>query len=61
MSTDESGSALEDVARIHPLVDQLRRLLASATLLDIKSSAGTYWSGREGGLDGDGPRPAHTA
>ena len=62
MSTDESGSALEDVARIHPVVDRLRRLLASATLLDLKTSAGTYWSGREGGCDADLSRPtAETA
>ena len=43
---DESGAVLEDVARIHPVVDRLRQLLASATLLDMKASAATYWADR---------------
>jgi len=41
---DETGEALADVARIHPLVDRLRRLVASATLLDLKASADGYWT-----------------
>ena len=43
---DESGEVLEDVARIHPVVDRLRQLLASAALLDMKASAATYWADR---------------
>ena len=43
-SEDESGDVLEGVEEIHPVVDRLRRLLASATLLDLKASTSTYWT-----------------
>jgi hypothetical protein len=43
---DEAGEVLDDVARIRPAVDRLRRLLASATILDLKASAGGYWADR---------------
>ena len=43
---DETVEALADVAQIHPVVDRLRRLLASATLLDLKASADGYWEHR---------------
>ena len=43
-SEEESGEVLEQVARIHPAVDRLRRLLESATVADLKASAGTYWA-----------------
>jgi len=59
--TDESGDALDDVARIHPAVDRLRRLVASATLLDMKATTAPYWSRRlpPARRDGEGgvPRP----
>ena len=48
---DQAGEALEDVARIHPLVDRLRDLLTSATALDLKANARRYWAG-----GGDGER-----
>jgi hypothetical protein len=41
---DQTGEALEDVARIHPLVDRLRDLLSSATFLDMKASSKRYWA-----------------
>jgi hypothetical protein len=41
---DQTGEALEDVARIHPLVDRLRDLLSSATFLDMKASSKAYWA-----------------
>ena len=47
---DEAGEALEDVARIHPLVDRLRDLLTSATALELKANANRYWAG---GPEGD--------
>ena len=43
---DEAGDALEGVHRIHPVLDRLRDLLASATALDMKASAKGYWSDR---------------
>jgi len=43
---DESGDVLEGVEGIHPAVDRLRRLLASATILDLKASTVTYWTDR---------------
>jgi hypothetical protein len=46
---DNAGEALEDVARIHGVLDRLRDLITSATALDLKASAEGYWaSGREG-------------
>jgi len=44
---DDAGDALEDVARIHPAVDRLRKLLTSATLLDLKATTASYWSDGE--------------
>jgi hypothetical protein len=41
---DDSVDVLEDVERIHPVVDRLRQLLASATLLDLKASGQSYWA-----------------
>ncbi|HEV7863049.1 MAG TPA: hypothetical protein VGR20_10130 [Acidimicrobiia bacterium] len=41
---DDAGEALDDVAQIHPAVDRLRQLLASATILDMKASAEGYWA-----------------
>ena len=41
---DLTGEALENVARIHPVVDRLRDLLTSATLLDLKASSRGYWA-----------------
>ena len=46
---DEAGEALEDVARIHPLVDRLRDLLTSATALELKATAKRYWAVGEDG------------
>jgi hypothetical protein len=43
---DEAGDALEEVHRIHPVLDRLRDLLTSATALDLKASAKGYWSDR---------------
>jgi hypothetical protein len=46
---DNAGEALEDVARIHPVVDRLRDLITSVTALELKATAQGYWaSGREG-------------
>jgi hypothetical protein len=46
---DDAGEALEDVARIHRVVDRLRDLITSATVLDLKATAEGYWAGgREG-------------
>ena len=42
METDNdagAGEALEGVNRIHPVLDRLRDLLASATALDLKATA----------------------
>jgi hypothetical protein len=47
MHDDENagaGEALEDVARIHPALDRLRDLIASATALDLKATAQGYWA-----------------
>ena len=54
MSNDDEsgGGALEAVARIHPALERLRRLVASATLLDMKATTEGYWShGWEGAGD----------
>lgn len=46
---DNAGEALEGVARIHPALDRLRDLIASATALDLKATAKGYWAtGQEG-------------
>jgi hypothetical protein len=52
---DDPGDVLDDVARIHPAVERLRHLVASATLLDLKATADGYWTDRP--AEGDGPTP----
>jgi hypothetical protein len=44
MRDDDPGDALDDVARIHPAVERLRHLVASATLLDLKATADSFWT-----------------
>lgn len=44
---DDAGEVLEDVARIHPVVDRLRELLTSAAILDLKGNSQGYWTRRE--------------
>jgi hypothetical protein len=45
MQGDEAeGDALDEVARIHPVVDRLRELVASATVLELKATAPGYWA-----------------
>jgi hypothetical protein len=45
----DAGEALEDVVRIHGVLDRLRDLITSATALDLKATAEGYWSsGKEG-------------
>jgi hypothetical protein len=51
---DQTGEALEDVARIHPVVDRLRDLLSSVTFLDLKASSKGYWASRRD----EGERPS---
>jgi len=41
---DDAGEALEDVARIHGVLDRLRDLITSATALDLKATAEGYWT-----------------
>jgi hypothetical protein len=41
---DDSGEVLDGVAGMHPAVDRLRHLLASATFLDLKATADGYWT-----------------
>ena len=41
---DNAGEALEDVARIHGVLDRLRDLITSATALDLKASSVGYWA-----------------
>jgi len=41
---DDAGEALEDVARIHGVLDRLRDLITSATALDLKATAEGYWA-----------------
>ena len=43
---DDAGEALDEVARIRPVVDRLRELVASATVLDLKATARGYWADR---------------
>ena len=53
----DPGDVLEEVAQIHPAVARLRQLLASATILDLKATADSYWAdhhGDDGGGDDDG-------
>jgi hypothetical protein len=52
----DTGDVIEDVARIHPALDRLRQLLTSATILDLKASAGGYWADHQG--DGESPTPS---
>ena len=44
---DDAGKVLGEVARIRPVVDRLRELLASATILDLKATAEGYWAPRD--------------
>lgn len=44
---DDAGGLLEEVNRIHPVVDRLRRLLQSAFMLDLKATADGYWGSVE--------------
>jgi hypothetical protein len=59
MQGDEvEGEALDEVARIHPVVDRLREQVASATLLELKATAPGYWADRQpepGSGDADPP------
>lgn len=48
-----AGEALENVARIHPALNRLRDLIASATALDLKATAKGYWAERSDGRAGD--------
>ena len=41
---DDPGDALDDVAGIHPAVERLRQLVASATLFELKATADGYWT-----------------
>ena len=41
-----AGDALEEVHRIHPVLNRLRDLLTSATALDLKANSKGYWSER---------------
>ncbi|MDQ1517120.1 MAG: hypothetical protein QOE80_2950 [Actinomycetota bacterium] len=43
-SEQDAGDVLDEVARIHPAVARLRQLVASATILDLKATAGSYWA-----------------
>lgn len=45
---DEAGDALDDVAGIRRVVERLRNLVMSATLLDLRASAAGYWSDHRG-------------
>lgn len=49
MTDNDAGEALEEVHRIHPVLDRLRDLLTSATALDLKASAKGYWTERDEG------------
>jgi hypothetical protein len=49
MQSDNEVDALEEVHRIHPVVDRLRELLNSAAALDLKASAKGYWSEQDNG------------
>jgi hypothetical protein len=55
-SDDDAGDVIEDVARIHPALDRLRQLLTTATILDLKATAGGYWADHP--ADGDSPAAA---
>lgn len=51
METDNdagAGEALKGVHQIHPVLDRLRNLLASATALDLRANTKGYWSEGEG-------------
>ena len=50
--------AIDDVARIHPALDRLRQLVASATLLDLKATSSAYWADHRG--EADTPTPPAT-
>jgi hypothetical protein len=44
----DTGDVLDEVAQIHPAVARLRQLVASATLLDLKATADSYWADHQG-------------
>ena len=46
---DDAGEALENVARIHAVLERLRDLITSATALDLKATADGYWARRAKG------------
>ena len=48
---DDAGEVLEEVNRIRPAVDRLRKLLTSATILDLKAHADGYWASRDQNSD----------
>jgi hypothetical protein len=50
----DTGDVLEEVAQIHPAVARLRQLVASATLLDLKATADSYWADHHGDDGGGG-------
>jgi hypothetical protein len=52
----DTGDVLDEVARIHPAVARLRQLVASATILDLKATADSYWAHHQG--DDGGSTPA---
>ncbi len=41
---NNAGEALEDVARIHAVLDRLRDLITSAVALDLQANAEGYWA-----------------
>ena len=45
---NEAGDALDNVHRIHPVVERLRTLLQSAAALDRKAAGPGYWSEHAG-------------
>jgi hypothetical protein len=58
-SEDNSGDALDDVARIHPALDRLRQLVTSATILDLMATSGSYWADRHDDDDTVRTGPEH--
>ena len=41
---DDVGEVLEDVARIHGVLNRLRDLITSATALDLRATSEGYWA-----------------
>jgi hypothetical protein len=52
-SERDTGDVLDEVALIHPAVARLRQLVASATILDLKATADSYWADHHGDDDDD--------